>query len=43
MSKERRQFKRLKVSVPCTLNWQGQNIKGHIDDISPKGALIIKL
>ncbi|MDA2934097.1 PilZ domain-containing protein [Acidobacteria bacterium AH-259-D05] len=43
MSKERRQFKRLNVSVPCTVNWQGQKIKGLINDISPKGALISKL
>ena len=42
-SKERRQFKRLNVSVPCTVNWQGQKITGHINNISPKGALINKL
>ena len=42
-SKERRQFKRLNVSVPCTVNWQGKKIKGLIHNISPKGALIDKL
>ncbi len=42
-STERRQSKRLSVSLPCTVNWQGQSLRGHIENISLEGALINRL
>jgi hypothetical protein len=43
MGKDRRQFKRLKVSAECTVHWQGQSARGYIENFSPKGALINRL
>ena len=38
--KERRQFKRWEVSIPCTLEWGGSSTKGQIANLSFSGALI---
>ncbi len=43
MDKERRQFKRWKVSIPCTITHKGEATKGKITNISLSGALITEL
>jgi len=43
VDKERRQFKRWKVSIPCTINHKGELTKGKITNISMSGALITEL
>ncbi len=43
MDKERRQFKRWEVSIPCTIRHKGEPIKGRIANISFGGALITEL
>ena len=43
MDKERRQFKRWEVSIPCTVTHKGETTKGRITNISLSGALITGL
>ncbi len=43
MNKERRQFKRWKVSIPCTVTHMGETTKGKVTNISPRGAFITEL
>ncbi len=43
MDKERRQFKRWEVSIPCTITHKGEPTKGKITNISLGGALITEL
>ncbi len=43
MNKEKRQFKRWKVSIPCTVTHKGETTKGKITNISLSGALITEL
>ena len=43
MDKDRRQFKRWKVSIPCTITHKGEPTKGKITNISLGGALITEL
>ena len=43
MNKERRQFERYEVSIPCTVTYMGETTKGNINNISLGGALIAEL
>ena len=43
MNKERRQFKRWEVSIPCTVTHMGETNKGKITSFSLSGALITEL
>ena len=43
MDKERRQLKRWKVSIPCTIRHKREPIRGRITDISFGGAFITEL
>ena len=43
MNKDRRQFNRWKVSIPCTITHEGETTKGKITNISQSGALITEL
>ncbi len=43
MNKERRQFERWEVSIPCTVTHMGETTKGKITDISLSGAFITEL
>ena len=43
MNKERRQYKRWEVSIPCTVTHRGETAKGKITNISLSGALITEL
>ncbi len=43
MDKERRQFKRWGVSIPCTVTHKGETTKGKITNISLSGAFITEL
>ncbi len=43
MNKERRQFKRWEVSIPCTVTHMGETNKGKIANISLGGAFIAEL
>ena len=43
MDKERRRFERWKVSVPCTVTYKGEPIRGRITDISLGGGFITEL
>ena len=41
--KERREFKRYEVSIPCTVFWHGHIITGQIANLSLGGAFIVRL
>jgi len=43
VDKGRRQFKRLEVSIPCTVTHMGETTKGKITNISLSGAFITEL
>ena len=43
MDKERRQFERWEVSIPCVLTHMGETTKGKITNISLSGAFISEL
>jgi len=43
VNKEKRQFKRYEVSIPCTITHEGEPIRGRITDISMGGVLITEL
>ncbi len=43
MNKERRQFERWEVSIPCTVTHMGETTKGKITNISQSGAFISEL
>ncbi len=43
MKKERRQFERYEVSIPCTVTHMGETTKGKITNISLGGAFITEL
>jgi len=43
VNKEKRQFERREVSIPCTVTHMGETTKGKITNISLSGALITKL
>ncbi len=43
MGKERRQFERYEVSIPCTVTHMGETTKGNINNISLGGAFITEL
>ncbi len=43
MNKERRQFERYEVSIPCTVTHMGETTKGNINNISLGGAFITEL
>ena len=43
MNKERRQFKRWEVSIPCIVRHMGETTKGKITNISLSGAFITEL
>jgi len=43
VNKERRQFKRWEVSIPCTVTHMGETNKGKITNISLGGAFIAEL
>jgi len=43
VNKERRRFKRWEVSIPCTIRYKGEPIRGRITNISRSGAFITEL
>ncbi len=43
MEKEKRQFKRWEVSIPCTVTHIGETIRGRVANISLSGAFITEL
>ncbi len=43
MNKDRRQFERREVSIPCTVTHKGETIRGRIANISLSGAFITEL
>ena len=43
MNKEKRQFERWEVSIPCTITHMGETTKGKITNISLSGAFITEL
>jgi len=43
VDKERRQFKRWEVSIPCTVTHMGETIRGRVANISLGGAFITEL
>ena len=43
MTTERREFKRLNVSVPCLLRWRDTRLPGEVANISFGGALVTDL
>lgn len=42
-TKDRRQFKRWEVSIPCTVTWYDWVIQGQIANLSFDGALIVQV
>jgi len=43
VNKEKRQFKRWEVSIPCTVTHMGETTKGKVTNISLRGAFITEL